>query len=381
MRLTRGQTVVAALLALQCAGLGAAFATHGGWSASAAPAPIASSPTPVVSASVSPAPTPTPTVSVAPFTALIAPDALVDTTATLTAAQVQGLRAATGATSSLLVDAGHIRLGKGTTTALGVDPSTFRAWTPTGTAQSDALWVSVARGRLAVAHAVAAALATPLGTTTTAGSTRQVVGALATTALPGIGLVVDADESPALGLTPRSALLLTASGRDPVVTAALAQRFLTAQHLTGTATSTRIPETAGHLQWVAPAYGPITSPFGARDNPNDPGHIEIHEGIDIGATLGSPIYAAADGVVQYAGPAEGFGQEVILTHAGGVTTIYGHMETILVTSGPVTAGEPIALVGAEGDATGPHLHFGVEVGSTYVDPAAWLIAHGVHIQR
>jgi murein DD-endopeptidase MepM/ murein hydrolase activator NlpD len=242
----------------------------------------------------------------------------------------------------------------------------------------------VAGGRLAVAHAVAAALGVPLGGPETVGATRAVtrtVGAYATTGLPGVGLVVDARDSAALGLTHDAALLLSADGRDPVVTAALAQRYLAQQRLAGSATSTRIPTSNGRLQWVAPAYGPITSPFGPRDNPNDPGHLEIHEGIDIGAPLGSPIYAAAAGVVQYAGPAEGFGQEIILSHAGGVTTIYGHMETILVSSGPVRAGQPIALVGAEGDATGPHLHFGVEVGSQYVDPAAWLIAHGVRIDR
>ncbi|HEY2259391.1 MAG TPA: M23 family metallopeptidase, partial [Solirubrobacteraceae bacterium] len=80
--------------------------------------------------------------------------------------------------------------------------------------------------------------------------------------------------------------------------------------------------------------------------------------IDIGAPLGAPIYAASSGSVLYAGPAEGFGNEVILSHAGGVQTVYGHMERILVTAGQaVTAGQPIALVGAEGDATGPHLHF------------------------
>jgi murein DD-endopeptidase MepM/ murein hydrolase activator NlpD len=318
---------------------------------------------------------------VAPLGSRITPDVLVQSAAQLSPAQVHAALAAAKATQALQLDARQIHLGTGTTGALGVDPSTFRAWTPAGTAESDPLWQSVARGDIAVAHAVAAALDVPLGGTTTAGAAAPVperVGAYASTGIPGIGLIVDkADEAP-MHLISGSALLVTAAGADPVVTAAEIQSALGKG---ATVTPLRVPLTNGHLQWVAPAYGPITSPFGTRNNPNDPGHPEFHGGIDIGAPLGAPIYAAAAGVVQYAGPASGFGQEVILTHAGGVSTVYGHMEKILVTSGPVKAGQPIALVGAEGDATGPHLHFEVHVNDTRVDPAAWLIAHGVKITR
>ncbi|HEX7354998.1 MAG TPA: M23 family metallopeptidase [Mycobacteriales bacterium] len=350
----------------------------------AAPPPsrtaFAARPTPV------PVPTPTytthPAPAVAPLGARIVPDVLVQSAQTLSPAQVHAALYAITATHALQLDSGQIHLGSGVTEALGVDPSTFRAWTPAGTADSDPLWQSVARGDVAVAHAVAAALAVPLGGVTTAGATTPVperVGALATTGIPGVGLIIDQlDEAP-LGLVPGSALLVTATpGSDPVVTAAEIQSAL---GKAATVTPLRVPVTDGHLQWVAPAYGPITSPFGWRNNPNDPGHPEFHGGIDIGAPLGAPIYAAAAGVVQYAGPASGFGQEIILTNADGVSTVYGHMEKILVTSGPVKVGQPIALVGAEGDATGPHLHFEVHVGGTRVDPAAWLVAHGVKITR
>ncbi|MGH3744966.1 MAG: M23 family metallopeptidase, partial [Mycobacteriales bacterium] len=339
---------------------------------------------PSTAASV-PVPTPTytthPAPAVAPLGARISPDVLVRSAAPLSPAQVRAALDAVKATNALQLDAGRIHLGSGVTEALGVDPSTFRAWTPAGTAESDPLWQSVARGDVAVAHAVAAALDVPLGATTTAGAATAVperVGAFATTGIPGIGVVVDRlDEAP-LALVPGSALLVTAAGADPVVSAA---EIRSALGKAATVTPLRVPLTNGHLQWVAPAYGPITSPFGLRNNPNDPGHPELHGGIDIGAPLGAPIYAAADGVVQYAGPARGFGQEVIVTNADGVSTVYGHMERILVRSGPVKAGQPIALVGAEGDATGPHLHFEVHVNDTRVDPAAWLVAHGVKITR
>lgn len=377
--------VVIGLLAL----VGGGAVAHGLVSArpAAAATPLAVQPavvsTPVRTAAPVPSPSLTthPAPAVAPLGARIAPDVLVQAASTLTPDQVHEALGAAKATDALQVDAGVVHLAQGTTTAFGVDPSTFRAWTPAGTAESDQLWQSVARGDVAVAQAVATALNVPLGGTTTVGATNVVperVGAYATTGIPGVGLVIDqADEAP-LGLTPGSALLVTVNGVDPVLTAALVRSALGPAV---TVTPLRVPLTNGHLQWVAPAYGPITSPFGWRNNPTDPGHPEFHGGIDIGAPLGAPIYAASDGVVAYAGPASGFGQEVILDNGNGVTTVYGHMEKILVTSGPVKAGQPIALVGAEGDATGPHLHFEVHVNGTRVDPAAWLVAHGVKITR
>jgi murein DD-endopeptidase MepM/ murein hydrolase activator NlpD len=377
---------MASLTAIGGIAVAAGFSRHA--SAGAAP-PIAAAAS-AASASASPTPTlsPSPAVTVhnapavAPLGARIAPDVLVTSRTPLSAAQVAAIEKAAGPTNhALLVDAARVHLGGGTTIALGVDPSTFRAWTPAGTAESNPLWESIARGDVAVAHAVGKALAVPLGGTTTVGARSPVterVGAYATTGLPGVGVVIDAADDAPLHLVRSSALLLTVSGQDPVLTAALLTKAL---GTTVSVAAVRVPVTNGHLQWVAPAYGPITSPFGPRPDPNHPGQTEFHEGIDIGAPLGAPIYAAADGVVQYAGPAQGFGNEVILTHAGGVETVYGHMETILVTSGPVTAGQPIALVGAEGDATGPHLHFEVHVNDTPVDPAAWLEAHGVKIER
>lgn len=112
----------------------------------------------------------------------------------------------------------------------------------------------------------------------------------------------------------------------------------------------------------------------------------FHEGIDFSAPLGSPILAVGDGVVIAAGPAEGFGNWVIIKHANGDVSIYGHMRYYSVTVGQkVKAGQEIALVGAEGQSTGPHLHLGIKTGSTngidgtYIDPVPWLTARGISV--
>ena len=84
-----------------------------------------------------------------------------------------------------------------------------------------------------------------------------------------------------------------------------------------------------------------------------------------------------------AGPASGFGKWVVIEHADGYVTVYGHMEKFLVTVGErVQAGQLIALVGAEGESTGPHLHFEVHANGLdgrRVDPIPWLAARGVVI--
>ncbi|MEP6599846.1 MAG: M23 family metallopeptidase [Actinomycetota bacterium] len=128
--------------------------------------------------------------------------------------------------------------------------------------------------------------------------------------------------------------------------------------------------------WALPNFGPYTSCYCERWG-------SFHRGIDLAGPLGSPIYAAGDGVVIDAGPASGFGNWVRIQHQNGDVTIYGHMRYFFVATGQrVTAGQQIAIVGAEGDVTGPHLHFGVEVGGpdgSYTDPVPWLAARGVSV--
>lgn len=131
---------------------------------------------------------------------------------------------------------------------------------------------------------------------------------------------------------------------------------------------------------VAPAGGPavlrwplgqertlVGSHFGMRDG-------RRHEGIDLPAPVGTPVYAAADGQVAYAGNRiRGYGNMVVIRHAGDLMTVYAHNSMLLVSQGqPVRAGDRIALVGQSGRATGPHLHFEVRVGQSPHDPMRFL---------
>jgi murein DD-endopeptidase MepM/ murein hydrolase activator NlpD len=129
-------------------------------------------------------------------------------------------------------------------------------------------------------------------------------------------------------------------------------------------------------RWVRPNDGPYNSCFCMRWG-------AMHEGIDLAGKLGSPIYAVGDGVVLRAGPADGFGNWIVIQHANGDVTIYGHMRYYSVHAGEsVSAGQQIAVVGAEGDVTGPHLHLGVRRGGfdgPYTDPVPWLAARGVSV--
>jgi murein DD-endopeptidase MepM/ murein hydrolase activator NlpD len=201
------------------------------------------------------------------------------------------------------------------------------------------------------------------------------VGSFTTTAIPGIGLVVNAQRAVELGLTPATGLLLSAPQRPSEDTALLARRAAPGASVSAVEYARAPVVPAG---WVVPVRGRLTSGFGWRVHPIT--HVRtFHEGIDIAAPLGTPVYAMADGVVLYAGPARGFGNEVVLSHPGGVTTVYGHMSRILVLSGPVRAGQVIALVGSEGDSTGPHLHAEVRVDDRPVDPVAWLRSHGARL--
>jgi murein DD-endopeptidase MepM/ murein hydrolase activator NlpD len=237
----------------------------------------------------------------------------------------------------------------------------------------------VLAGDGAVAHVVARAFAVPLGGAVTARvrfPVRLQVGSFETNAQPGIGLVVNAHRGAELGLVPRTGLLLSIPQRDSEASASLARKAVGR----GIAVSAVQYERSRvqHGGWTIPAVGPVTSGFGPRLHPLK--HIVLlHDGIDIGAPYGAPVYAMSDGVVLYAGPASGFGTEVVLSHKGGITTVYGHVSRVLVTGGPVRAGQPIALVGNEGESTGPHLHAEVRVNDRPVDPIAWLRAHGVRI--
>jgi hypothetical protein len=124
--------------------------------------------------------------------------------------------------------------------------------------------------------------------------------------------------------------------------------------------------------YVMPTKGVWTSGFGYRWG-------VLHAGIDIANSIGTPIVAAADGVVIDAGPTAGYGAWVKLRHADGTVTLYGHVNTWLVSKGErVMAGDQIATIGNRGNSTGPHLHFSVLLnGTDFIDPVPWLAQRGI----
>lgn len=131
-----------------------------------------------------------------------------------------------------------------------------------------------------------------------------------------------------------------------------------------------IQYTGGQMIWpVAISGTAITSGYGVREHPIQ-GIIKEHTGIDIGnATYGSPVVAAADGVVTYAGWLGGYGNCVMISHGDGIVTLYGHGQKIIAElHQEVKQGDLIMEVGSTGNSTGPHLHFEVRVNGEYVSP-------------
>jgi murein DD-endopeptidase MepM/ murein hydrolase activator NlpD len=108
----------------------------------------------------------------------------------------------------------------------------------------------------------------------------------------------------------------------------------------------------------------ITSRFGRRSR-------DFHEGIDLKARVGTPVYAAQKGRVLYAGARiRGYGYMIVIKHAYGIATVYAHNSRLLVRKGDrVKLGQRIAMSGSTGRSTGPHLHFEVRHGVSAVDPA------------
>lgn len=126
--------------------------------------------------------------------------------------------------------------------------------------------------------------------------------------------------------------------------------------------------TTGSLRW--PLREPkLSSPFGDR-------YGRPHEGIDLAAPIGTPIFAADGGYVIYAGDAvRGYGNMVVLQHAEDLLTVYAHNSVLLVNTGDrIAAGQEIARVGQSGRATAPHLHFEVRKRQVPHDPLRFLPA-------
>ena len=129
--------------------------------------------------------------------------------------------------------------------------------------------------------------------------------------------------------------------------------------------------------YAKPTSGRTSSCYGRRWG-------ALHGGVDIAASIGTPIYAATSGVVRRAGTATGFGLAVYILGDDGYVTVYGHVNRYFVSTGErVSAGEEIAEVGNRGQSTGPHLHFEVHPGGVMyggaIDPVPWLNARGIYL--
>ncbi len=123
---------------------------------------------------------------------------------------------------------------------------------------------------------------------------------------------------------------------------------------------------------IWPVRGWVTSRFGNRTSPFS-GIQKFHEGMDIAAQTGTPVVAAADGVVIKAGFGTGYGNMVELSHGYGIKTLYAHNSRLNVKAGQhVRRGDVVAYAGDSGSSTGPHLHYEVRLNGLPVNPAKYL---------
>lgn len=128
----------------------------------------------------------------------------------------------------------------------------------------------------------------------------------------------------------------------------------------------------GKLDWPVPGYYRITSQYGYRIHPILKTK-KLHTGLDISVPTGTPVHAANDGTVIYAGYYGGYGYAVIIDHGGKLSTLYAHNSKLLVSEGDkVKRGQVISKSGSTGLSTGPHLHFEVRKNGSPIDPNDYL---------
>jgi septal ring factor EnvC (AmiA/AmiB activator) len=127
-----------------------------------------------------------------------------------------------------------------------------------------------------------------------------------------------------------------------------------------------------HFQWPCPSGHSISSGYGSRTSPTE-GASSSHMGIDIPASTGSSVVAAADGEVAVSTYSPSAGNYAMISHGGGTFTLYMHCSSLSVSTGQtVKAGQTIGQVGSTGYSTGPHLHFAIRSGGQYLNPTGYV---------
>ena len=128
----------------------------------------------------------------------------------------------------------------------------------------------------------------------------------------------------------------------------------------------------GVMAWPSPGYYRVTSPYGMRLHPIY-GYSKMHTGVDIGVAMNQNIVAVNDGVVQYAGWYGAYGNIVIIDHGGGISSLYAHNTSVLVSKGQnVSKGQVVSKSGTTGLSTGPHLHFEVRLNGVHTNPMEYI---------
>jgi murein DD-endopeptidase MepM/ murein hydrolase activator NlpD len=132
------------------------------------------------------------------------------------------------------------------------------------------------------------------------------------------------------------------------------------------------PEQKWSGVWIMPAAGVITNGFGLMRSING-GPYYPHSGTDIANNTGTPIVAAASGVVALAKPMYLYGNVVVIDHGAGVFSGYNHLDSISVAEGQaVTSGDLVGFMGETGFVSGPHLHWEVVISGVRTDPMPWV---------
>ena len=139
-----------------------------------------------------------------------------------------------------------------------------------------------------------------------------------------------------------------------------------------TQTSPVVKYSGGQFLWPVPGYYGISSEYNPRSNPVS-GRFEFHTGIDIPASYGRDVVAAADGVVINSGWIRGYGNTIMINHGSGLVTLYGHNSSLVVSEGEhVQKGQAVAHIGSTGNSTGNHCHFEVRINGSHTNPWQYL---------